>query len=365
MLKDIAAGARYARSWLTGNADVVASEVELDRGDRTVPATVILPARHRGSLPGWVLLHGATVPGREHAQLVRFARSMAHSGAAVIIPEVPEWRTLALAPGLTLPTVRAAVPALRARPEVAARPVGVVGFSFGAPHAVVAAGDPALASELAGVVAFGGYCDLPRTLRFLFLGEHEWNGERFTASPDPYGRWIVGGNYLHQTPGYEDAADVAEALRELAARAGASGLPAGDRGHDAVKDELARRVDPRRRALFAAFAPPAGTLPDRAQAERLVADMAAAIRRVDPPMDPAEGLRRVALPVHLVHGHGDTLIPYTESLRMAEQLEASPRVRVTVTARFAHSREQRGSGISGMLDGLSFVRTLGQVRRMV
>src|SRR6185436_17868084 len=136
-------------------------------------------------------------------QLVRFARSLAHTGAAVLVPEVPEWKALRLAPGLTVPTVRAAVPALHAIPGVGGQPVGLIGFSFGAPHAVAAAALPELAWALRSVVGFGGYCDLLRTLRFLFLGEHDWRGERFHVTPDPYGRWIVAGNYLPHIPGLE------------------------------------------------------------------------------------------------------------------------------------------------------------------
>src|SRR4051812_43066548 len=99
MIRDAGAGLAFARSWLSGRADVVARETELDRGDRRVPATLYQPARTRRSgTPGWIMLHGVTVPGREHAQLVRFARSVAHTGAAVLVPEVPEWRALRLAP---------------------------------------------------------------------------------------------------------------------------------------------------------------------------------------------------------------------------------------------------------------------------
>ena len=139
MIRETAAGVRYGRSWLAGRADVVAEEVKIARGDRTVPATLLHPTRRiRRPFPAWILLHGATVPGRDHPQLVRFARSVAHTGAAVMVPEVPEWKALQLAPGLTTPTVRAAVPALRGVPGVADRPVGLVGFSFGAPHAIAA-----------------------------------------------------------------------------------------------------------------------------------------------------------------------------------------------------------------------------------
>ena len=59
-------------------------------------------------------------------------------------------------------------------------------------------------------MGFGGYCDLERTLRFQFTGEHEWNGEAHSLRPDPYGRWIVGANYLTAVPGFEDSERVAQ-----------------------------------------------------------------------------------------------------------------------------------------------------------
>lgn len=363
MIRDIVVGARYGRSWLTGRTDVDAAEIRLERGDRAVPAAVFVPARRgRGPLPAWVLLHGATVGGRAHPQLVRFARSLAHTGAAVIVPEVPEWSALSLAPALALPTLRAAIPALRAQAGVGAAPVGVVGFSFGGPHVVAAAGDPSVAGEVARAVSFGGYCDLERTLRFLFTGEHEWEGRSFAVEPDPYGRWIVGANYLTRTPGYEDAGDVAEALLALARDAGERGTSSLDPVYDGLKRELAERLPPERRPLLEAFAPPAGRPPDRAAAGALLERMIPAIRRVDPTMDPAGRLAAVQVPVRLVHGTEDVLIPWSETLRMAERMRGNADLGVTITPAFAHSSGRRG--IAGALSLLGFLRRLGGVLRL-
>lgn len=367
MIRDAGAGLAFARSWLSDRADVVAREIELNRGDRTVPATLYQPARGAGApTRGWIMLHGATVPGRRHAQLVRFARSVAHTGATVLVPDVPEWTALRLAPALTLPTVRAAVPALRALPEVGERPVGLIGFSFGAPHAVLVGADPGMARTLAAIVGFGGYCDLSSALRFLFLGEYEWKGERHRATPDPYGRWIVAGNYLTSVPGHEDAADVARALFSLAAEAGDRGLPAGDPSYDSLKRALEAAVAPERRALLGLIAPPGDALPrDREAAAGLADALVSTIHAVDPEMDPAPRLSAVRVPVRLLHGHGDTLIPYTETLRLGERLEGATDVRVDVTKLFSHTQdESMPAGLRLLAEQIRFVRAVGRVLRM-
>ena len=229
----------------------------LDRDGTIVPATLLRPRAPASPLPGWVVMHGITRAGRGHAQLVRFARAIASTGAVVIIPEVPEWRRLDLAPHLTAPTIRSAIDALRKTPDVHEGPFGLVGFSFDAPHTVAAAGDPRLRADIAGAVSFGGYCDLGRTIHFMMTGQHEHDGHEISLRPDPYGRWIVAANYLTDAAGYEDAVDVADALRRLAALAGDTGAPAWSPQYDRAKvpdgrgarARLSRAIRPDRAAL--------------------------------------------------------------------------------------------------------------------
>src|SRR5688500_11602055 len=72
---------------------VIEEEVVLSHQGVAIPATYFRP-RRAGALPGWVLLHGITVPGRMHAAMRRFAQAFAATGAAVVIPDVAPWREL-------------------------------------------------------------------------------------------------------------------------------------------------------------------------------------------------------------------------------------------------------------------------------
>ncbi len=134
--------------------------------------------------------------------------------------------------------------------------IGLVGFSFGSPQALAASAHPDVRDRLAGVVGFGGYCDLERTILFQLTGRHEWEGRVHHLRPDPYGRWIVAANYLTAVPGMEDADEVARGLRRLAALAGDRGVMSWDEQFDPVKKEIRARLGPgRHREVFDLFAP--------------------------------------------------------------------------------------------------------------
>ncbi len=311
----------------------------LDRDGTAIPATLLRPRASVTPLPAWVVMHGITRPGRSHPQLLRFARSIASTGSAVIVPEVPEWRELDLAPHLTVPTVRSAIDFLRNAPEVHEGPYGLVGFSFGAPHTVAAAGDPTIRAHVAGAVGFGGYCDLERTIHFMMTGHHEHDGQALSLRPDPYGRWIVAANYLADIPGYGDAKEVASALRRLAALAGDTGSPAWSAQYDEAKVQMRERLVPDHRELFDLIAPPSDREPDVKHGAELASLLATAGKRTQPQIDPVGPLSRVHSQVHILHGRFDHLIPFSEGLRIQQALASEAESYATVTRLFGHSAQ--------------------------
>ena len=354
---------RSVRSWFTGKAATTEYETLLNRGDREVPASVVVPRSAARKLPGWIVLHGLSRPGRFHPTLRRFVRALASSGVAVVVPQVPEWKNLRFAPESTLPTVRAALEGLRRLDAADDGPYGIIGFSFGAPQALIAAAHEDIAEQLAGAVGFGGYCDMERMVRFQMTGEHEWAGVTRRVRPDPYGRWIIGGNHLTSIPEYRDAQDVCDALWRLAVEAGERRIIAWDPSYDHLKEELRAQVATDRTWLFDLFAPPSDREPDLSGVEDIVKQLADAVSRSSPLLDPVPYLAGIRPHVQLIHGRSDRLIPYTETLRMQASFPEETRVHTTITALFDHS-EQRGrlSSIRHEIrEGLKLVGALSRV----
>ncbi|HEX5724768.1 MAG TPA: hypothetical protein VFX98_04840, partial [Longimicrobiaceae bacterium] len=295
-------------------------------------ATLYLPPTRRPA-PGWVVLHGLTVPGRHHVKLVRFARSLAGSGAVVLVPDVPAWREVLLDVTAARETLADAVLHLAARPEVKPGGVGAVGFSFGATQVLMAAADPALRGALKAVLAFGGYCDLGRILRCMFTGEHEWAGRSYWVDPDPYGRWAVVGNYLTLVPGYGHLGAVQQAALELVQESGRMREWAWEPVYDPIKDKYRARLgtDEERRVWDVVAAPSHTPLPDLEMSRALADAFAAAALEKDPGLDPRPRLGGLHGRILLTHGREDRLIPFTESLRLLAHMPGQARASATIT----------------------------------
>ena len=354
---------RALRSWISGRSAVHEYETVLYRGDREVPASVTLPSAGGVNLPGWVVLHGITRPGRFHPTLLRFVRALASSKAVVLVPQVPEWVDLRLEPQHTLPTVRAALEGLHKVPNTSDGPFGLIGFSFGAPQVMIAAAHPDVSAQLSGVIGFGGYCDMENMVRFQMTGRFESGDVTHRLRPDPYGRWIMGGNHLTSIPEYRDAEDVSHALWRLAVEAGERRILAWDPSYDTLKEQLRKGLSDDRKEIFDLFAPPSDREPVESEAERITPLLTRAAMEASPLLDPRPFLNRVESPVQLIHGRNDRLIPYTETLRLREAFPNSTPVDTTITALMDHS-EQGGRLASigkEIGEGVKLVRTLGRL----
>ena len=358
---------RFLRAWFRGDADVRSIEITYDRNGAALPATIWGP--HRCSrLPGWVMLHGLTFTGREHPSLERFARALAAAGMRVLVPDIPEWRSLHVAPAITHETIRAAVRTLQDRPDVDPQRIGLIGFSFGATQALVAAADPTVSARLRGIAAWGGYHDVRSLFVFGITGEYELDGTARRVRPDPYGAWVMAGNYLTKIPGHEHESDIAAAVHELAREAGRRRVYADDPVYDPLKAKLRAALAPARWPVFDLIAPPAGRTPaDLVHARAVAVELADAALRTDPLLDPQPFLSLPGPRVLLAHGRDDRLVPWTESIRLARALAPGRLTSTTITGLFQHSGgTNRRLGPAGLLvESTRFLRVLRRILRLV
>lgn len=331
---------KYSTSWKRGSSGIESTQVSIVREGMDTPATFVRPVVATEPLPSWIAIGGVSRRGRFHPQLVRFSEALASTGAAVLVPELPEWRRLSVSPRVTLPTVRASVEYLNTRTDVVPSQFGVIGFSFGAAGAVLAASDEEVADHVRGAVLFGGYCCLERTVACMLTGEHEWDDRRHQLNPDPYGRWIVASNYLTAVPGYEDADDVSQAVGRLAAEASGRRVSAWEPYHDPMISALRETVAPPRRPLFDLLATESTSeRPDAGACRDLAKRLSDTCRELEPLLDPGNRLECVSIPTQAIHGRGDRLVPFTEGVRLMDQLPQGVQRGITVTHMINHSKD--------------------------
>lgn len=331
---------KYVRQYYRPASGAVLTEPSsYIRDGHELPAVIFRPAGMQKPLPAWIVLHGMTYHGPRHPGLQRFASALAAAGHVVFVPEIVEWTRLRVSPQLTGPTISASAATLSAYAHADRERVGAFGFSFGATQALASASTEQVAQHVKAIVAWGGYADLMREVEFGMTGDHEWDGIHEHIDPDPYARWIFGGNYLTSVPEFADLTAVAAALMELALAAGRSGTFAGDPMHDPLKISLAQRFTGRERDVYELFAPTGAH--DLSAAVHLARKLAIAIRVNDPLMEPAPRFGGLRVPCILTHGREDRVVPYTETLRMQRMLPPAMIRATNVTSLFAHSGSAR------------------------
>ncbi|OGL04239.1 MAG: hypothetical protein A3I03_04585 [Candidatus Rokubacteria bacterium RIFCSPLOWO2_02_FULL_68_19] len=276
---------------------------------------------HPGGPPrgGLVLVPGLSRQGKDHPAFQRLARSLARAGFLVLAPDFPGLRAFHVAESDARAIVRA-VQVLRAE---GGSPTGILGFSFGAGPALLAAADPAIRDQIALVGSFGGYWDLANVIGFITTGWFEEDGQWRQAAQQPYNRWKL---LAALAPNMEDPGERAR-LQRVAERKLAN--PGDD-----VRVELGKLGVEGWRLL---------ALVENQRRDRmadLLASLTPAMRERFQRLSPSTAAGGVRARLLVAHGRDDDSIPYTESVRLAR---AAPNLgRLVIFDGFTHAFPSEG-----------------------
>jgi pimeloyl-ACP methyl ester carboxylesterase len=242
-----------------------------------------------------VVIHGVHHLGMDEPRLRRFARALAGHGYLVLTPQVDELADYSI-------TRNSAVVIGDAVHELARRSgapkVGLLGLSFAGGMALIAASDQAVAQQLSVVVAIGAHDDLHRVLDFLETDETPApGGSVFKLTAHEYGSLVVA--YSHASA-YFSPADAPQARLALHA------LLSEDLSQaHAEAAKLSPQGQTRMAQLFAH------------DTKSLIADTQRGLAAAQPELDAASPhfyLSRLHVPVMLLHGATDNVVPPTETL---------------------------------------------------
>ena len=267
--------------------------------------------------PGMVLIHGMHRLGIDEPRLMSFARAAAGSGFAVLTPEVAALTDYRV-DGASIATIGESSAWLQQR--LYTDRVTLVGVSFAGGLSLLAACDPQYASHIRTLLLIGAYDDLGRVSRFLATSQAELPDGRWEAyHAHDFGAAVFVYSHLDQFFDPGDRAVAHEALRdwlwELPQNAQPLLAQLSPAGRATMELLLTRQIERLRPKLLSAIQE------DRSELSAL---------------SPEEKLGELRVPVFILHGATDDIIPSTESLWLEKEIPHRYLRAVLITPVFSH-----------------------------
>ncbi len=314
---------------------VATEDVSIPTSNGSAPGRLYLPA-------GVAHPHGmVVVPGVHHLgindpRFINFSRALAGSGFAVLTPALNSLADYHV-DASSIATIGAAPAWLNQR--LATGKVTVIALSFSGGLALLAACDPQYAPHMRTLVLFGGYENLERVSRFLATGQEEFPDNRVIAAPaHDYGASVFVYSHLSQ---FFDAKD----------------MPAA---HEALKYWLWEEPQ-NAQPWLDKLSPPARTLLDALMARRidLVRPQLLDAIRADSAelaaVSPHGHIANLRVPLYILHGTADTIIPSAESLWLEKEVPRDDLRAILITPAFSHVDPQSRASRTDELRLVDFI----------
>jgi dienelactone hydrolase len=319
------------------------SELQVPSRHGPLRARLYRPRKARGHPV--VLASGVHADGIDEPRLIKLAKDLAAGGQVVLTPEPIDLLRYEITPRLTDMIEDAAV-WLSTQQELAPDgKVSLFGISFSGGLSIVAAGRPGLKDKVAGAFSLGGHGELSRVLSFLCTGVLP-DGQHL--KPHDYGVVVILLNVADRLVPPEQVEPLRMGIRTFLR---ASHLTLSDARRAEETFEEARRMQ--------------GQLPEPASHllgyvnMRDVAALGplllphvrafAADPSVSPELSPPP-----SVPVYLLHGADDTVIPAMEASLLAKALRPHTRVHLLATPLITHAEVDRSAHFSDAWRLVSF-----------
>ncbi len=314
---------RGTLAWITPSPAV--KRLQISRGGERIAADLyhLRDGKRRAAI---LLTHGIIEAGKDDPRLIRFAYSLARSGFVVLVPELKGMKSFRILLSDVDDIVASFRYLISLREIVDEEKMGLLGFSYGAGPTLIAAADPLIRDQVKFLVSFGGFYDPVNVIRFITTGTYEYRDEKGFLQPEPYGKWVFFKNNVDYVESERDRRLLKAMFeKEEKKKRGEATLLLGD-------------LTPQGRYLYELLI---NEDPDRV--ENLIKRTDARFQDYLKKISLAPIIPSIRAYFLIGHGSTDSLIPYTESLRLADAVEDKDNVHVAILRAFSHVDPARKS----------------------
>lgn len=291
---------------------------------------------------GMVAVHGMHRLGMDEPRLMSFARAVAGSGLVVLTPQIDGLADYQV-DYVSVSNIGDSAGWLDDR--LGDHLVTVTGISFAGGLSLLAANQSRYGSHMRALVLMGAYDDLARVSRFLATGEQEFpDGHKEPHTAHDYGASVFVYAHLDQFFfSWDDLPLAREALRDWLWEQPEKAQPLLQQltpPSRATMDALLnRRIDEVRPQILDAIA----------KDEKQLASLS-----------PHGQIANLRVPVYILHGSADNIIPPAESLWLQKDISREDLREVLITGAFSHVDPQKHAPL---MEELKLVRFVGDVLR--
>jgi pimeloyl-ACP methyl ester carboxylesterase len=291
----------------------------------SVPARQYQPKRK--PIGSMIIYPGASPYAEEHPAMKNLARSLARTGFFVFTPRIPPLKQLHINEEELLKWMGHIYQWVTNIPHVDSNTISLIGLSFGGALVLQAVLQPEFKNPAPrSILVYGTYYNLQEALEFLVSGEFVVEGKQIRINPDRWGLVVFLYNYLPKV-------DVGYSTSRLQALLNYAVQPNVTLQLEDLKD-LSPQEEELALGLFFSQS--------TAELKRVMNCIYDQYRDEFEARSPKSWCHRVTHRVYVVHGSRDTMCPYTESIKLAQQL---PNSSLLISHLHEHREMTTGHGI--------------------
>ena len=270
-----------------------------------IPLKIFHPINPTGGV--LILYPGASPKGEAHPKMIALARSIAVNGIQVYIPRIPPLINLKLSKSILEWTIHF-YRWLKNQSGHENIPINLAGVSFGGVIVLKACLDPFLIKHPPkSVIVFGTSYDVKTSMKFMYNGKINYNGNTIRLKPDSWSVIVLFHNYLNQVDVGYPTKGVQKALQLLV------------RDQDDQAQEIVEDLVGKEKVLIKDIIELNISNEFNRIMDIFFRDCADQIEY----FSPKYWCKNIRNEIYIMHGTHDTLSPFTESIKLNSELSNS------------------------------------------